>query len=74
MRMITRKFGSHRASSPKTVEIEANWCGQGGSQDLILKTEEGWITLKPESEEETRQLMSAAACMFKNYRDKEARS
>ncbi|QIG69133.1 hypothetical protein EVB78_099 [Rhizobium phage RHph_N1_15] len=73
MQMITRKIGSQRASAPKPVEIEQIWCGQGGSQDLILKTEEGWITLKPESEAETRQLMSAAACIFRNYRDKEAR-
>lgn len=73
MQMVIRKFGSQRTSQPKAVEIETNWCGQGGSQDLILKTEDGWLTLKPDSEAETRQLMSAAACMFKNYRDKEFR-
>ena len=69
MQMITRKTGSQRASRPKSVEIEQNWGGQGGSQNLILKTPDGWLTLKPESEADIRQLISAAACMFKNYRD-----
>ena len=32
MQMITRKTGSQRASRPKSVEIEQNWGGQGGSQ------------------------------------------
>ncbi|QWY83050.1 hypothetical protein [Rhizobium phage RHph_X66] len=74
MKLVTRKIGSQRASRPKPVEIEPNWCGQGGSQDLILKTEDGWLILKPETEAETRQLMSAATCMFRNYRDKDARA
>lgn len=69
MKIVTRKFGSQRPSKPKTVEIEPNWGGQGGSQNLTLKTEDGWMTFQPESEAEVRQLMSAAACMFKNYRE-----
>lgn len=72
MQMITRKTGSQRTSRSKTVEIEPNFCGQGGSQNLILKTSDGWLILKPESEAEVRQLMSAAACMFKNYKEPRA--
>jgi hypothetical protein len=72
MQMITRKIGSQRASKPKPAEIEPNWCGQDGSQDLVIKTEGGWLILKPENEAETRQLMSAAACIFKNYREPRA--
>jgi hypothetical protein len=69
VKLITRKIGSQRGSKPKPAEIEPNWCGQGGSQDLTLKTEDGWLILKPESEAETRQLMSVAACILKNYRE-----
>lgn len=72
MKMVSRKIGSRRTSREKPVEIETNWAGQGGSQDLVLKTEDGWITIKPESEAEVRKLMSAAACMFKNYKEPRA--
>jgi hypothetical protein len=64
--MITRKHGSQRASKPKTVQLEPNFCGQNGSEGVTLKTEDGWIVLTPESEEETRQLMSVAQCVFRN--------
>lgn len=72
MRMWTRKTGSQRRSKIVPVEIAPNWCGQGGSKNLTIKTEDGWLVLEPDSEEETRQLMSAAACMFKNYREPRA--
>lgn len=66
MQMVTRKRGSQRTSKPKKVRLEPNFCGQGGSESVILETEDGWITLTPESEDETRQLMSVAQCVFRN--------
>lgn len=72
MKMWTRKTGSQRRSRPQTVEIQPNWCGQGGSQNLTIKTEDGWMVLEPESEAETRQLLSAAHIVFGNFREDRA--
>jgi hypothetical protein len=72
MKMWTRKTGSQRRSKIQTVEIAPNFCGQHGSQNFALKTEDGWLVLEPESEAETRQLMSSAAIIFRNYREPRA--
>lgn len=64
--MVTRKRGSQRASKPKKVRLEPNFCGQNGSESVTIEAEDGWIILTPESEEETRQLMSVAQCVFRN--------
>ncbi len=69
MKMWTRKTGSQRRSKVQSVEIAPNFCGQNGSQNLAIKTEDGWLVIEPESEAETRQLMSSAAIIFRNYRE-----
>ncbi|MFK3857785.1 hypothetical protein [Agrobacterium pusense] len=70
MQLITRKYGSQRTSKPVSVTIEPNWGGQGGSQRFVLKDEnDRYLIIVPESEEEARQLVSAAHIVMHNYRD-----
>jgi hypothetical protein len=70
--MWTRKIGSRRASRSQPIEFQTNWGGQGGSSQLTIKTAEGWLVIEPESQEDVRQLMSQAAILHCNYREKRA--
>lgn len=70
MILIKRKHGSQRASAPVKITTEPNWCGQGGSPNIVFKDENGdWITIKPETREDVRELMSQAHIVAGNFRE-----
>lgn len=73
MKLITRKSWRARPKA-QTVNIQQNWCGQGGEPKIVLQLEDGsYLTLEPETDADARLLMSHAHIVFNNFNDKQER-
>jgi hypothetical protein len=67
VKIYWRRKGSQRTSKPTKVEFYPNYSGQDGLKDLILVTDQEYLTLEFESEEEVKQLLSQAHIIHHNY-------
>lgn len=70
MQLIKRRHGSQRSYAPLKATFEVNWAGQGGSTELVFRTEDNmYHIIKFDSRAEVRELLSQAHIIEHNYKE-----
>jgi hypothetical protein len=68
MKLIKRRRGSTRTSKPVSFKFHPNYAGQFGLPDITLETEDQYLILVFETEDEVRELLSQAHIVNANWR------